>query len=305
MPIAVPTSAGRRGWNWLLPFVLATAAKGLWGCSGRAAHETPVVPRNWVVFYGTDTAPESLRGYDVVVLDGGFQGRIDLLKDEKTSVLAYLSLGEVNTQRSYYGTAKDRGLLVAENPNWPGAWMVDVRDPRWQAMLVDEVAADLLGRGFDGLFLDTIDSALYLEETQPQKFAGMRKASITLITRLHERYPQARLLLNGGLPLAGPLKGKVDRLAIESTVTTWDFATGTARWRTPAERAEALQRLQQARKDNPALTIFTLDYWNPTDLAGIRSIYRQQREQGFVPYVATLALDRVVPEPLDPTPVGP
>lgn len=41
----------------------------------------------------------------------------------------------------------------------------------------------------------------------------------------------------------------------------------------------------------------TLDYWNPADTAGLRRIYRAQRANGFLPYVATVELDRLVPEP--------
>jgi hypothetical protein len=55
--------------------------------------------------------------------------------------------------------------------------------------------------------------------------------------------------------------------------------------------------LQAARKRCPSLRIFTLDYWNPDDRAGLRKIYRVQRANGFEPYVSTIALDRVVLEP--------
>jgi hypothetical protein len=43
--------------------------------------------------------------------------------------------------------------------------------------------------------------------------------------------------------------------------------------------------------------VFTLDYWNPEDAAGIRRIYRTERANGFHPYVATIKLDRIVREP--------
>ena len=55
--------------------------------------------------------------------------------------------------------------------------------------------------------------------------------------------------------------------------------------------------LQDAQRRNPALRVFTLDYWDPSDAEGLREIYHRQRAQGFSPYVATIALDEVIVEP--------
>jgi len=254
-------------------------------------------PRTWVAFYGADTPPELLQDYGVVVVDSAFQGSIAPLKRNNAKILAYISLGEMNVQRAQFAAAQAQGLLLVENPNWKGAWMVDVRDERWHKLVVDDMAPPLIARGFDGFFLDTIDSALHLEETDAVRYAGMRKAAIQLLQRLHARYPEARLLLNGALPIAGQLRGAVDWVAVESSMTTWDFATRTARWRTRDESAWVKARLDKAKTENPDLLIFTLDYWDPDDRAGLRALYREQRARGFIPYVATIALDRVVPEP--------
>ena len=257
-------------------------------------------PRTWVAFYGTDTPPELLQDYGVVVVDSAFLGNVAQLGRHKAKVLAYISLGELNAQRPQFEAARQKGLFLQENPTWKGAWMVDIRDERWHALVLDELAPPLLARGFDGFFLDTVDSALNLEDRDPVKFAGMRKAAIQLLNKLHARYPAARLLLNGALPIAGQLRGTVDWVAVESSVTTWNFETKTARWRTPDEKSWVKTRLQKAQTENPDLVVFTLDYWDPEDRAGLRAIYREQRAHGFVPYVATVALDRVVPEPAPP-----
>jgi endo-alpha-1,4-polygalactosaminidase (GH114 family) len=55
--------------------------------------------------------------------------------------------------------------------------------------------------------------------------------------------------------------------------------------------------LQGERRKHPALRVYTLDYWDPADTASIARIYATQRANGFVPYVATTALDRIVAEP--------
>lgn len=254
-------------------------------------------PRNWVACYHAEVPPESLRGFDLIVVDGAYRGDVARLKRDGAVVLAYISLGEVASSRPHFDRAKAAGLLVAENANWPGAWMVDVRKPAWHAMLVDEVAKGLLARGFDGLFLDTVDSSLNLEKSRPKEFAGMGAGVVALVARLRARHPAMALMLNGALPLVGPLRDHVTMVAMESSFTTWDFATRRARLRTPDELAWVRNVVAKARDANPDLKLFSLDYWDPGDAQGLRSIYRHQRAQGMIPYVATIALDRVVREP--------
>ena len=48
---------------------------------------------------------------------------------------------------------------------------------------------------------------------------------------------------------------------------------------------------------DPRLRLFSLDYWEPQDRDGIARLYAEQRANGFVPYVATPDLTRIVPSP--------
>ena len=282
-------------------------ASGLWlgllalvvgACAGK-----PFVQPTWAVYYGIDAAPELLQGYSLVVLDPGFAGDLKAVKAKGAKVLAYLSLGEINEQRQEFAQAKSMQLLLEANPNWPGARAVDIRDARWRAIIVQSVASSLLARGFDGLFLDTIDSSLWLEKREPARFTGMMDAAVTLISGLHAASPSSILVMNGGLELAGRLRGTVDRIAIESTLSTWDFVRKEPRWRSGEERADALRRIAAAKVANPKLQVYALDYWDPEDRASIATIYRSQRKAGLVPYVATIALDRVIAEPVIAEPV--
>lgn len=276
--------------------LLLLLALPLLACSPHAL----VQPHSWVAFYGTDAPPELLQDFAVIVVDSGFLGKVAPLKAKKSTVLAYISLGELNAQRAQFAEAQKMGLLVLENPNWPGAWMVDVRDPRWHALVVDVLASPLMARGFDGFFLDTVDSALNLEQQDPQKYKGMRAGVIQLIQRLHHKFPQAKLLMNGALGLVADLQAEVQMVAVESSLTDWNFQTKTPSWRKPDDRTWALNQMHKAKAANPHLQIFTLDYWNAADKPGVAAIYQQQRADGFIPYVATIGLDRIVPEPKVP-----
>jgi Hypothetical glycosyl hydrolase family 15 len=48
--------------------------------------------------------------------------------------------------------------------NYPGVWLMDVGDPAYQQLWLDNVAADAKARGFDGVFLDDVnqDSSYHL-----------------------------------------------------------------------------------------------------------------------------------------------
>jgi hypothetical protein len=51
------------------------------------------------------------------------------------------------------------------------------------------------------------------------------------------------------------------------------------------------------KKRFPKLQIMSLDYWDPADTKGVATIYSTQRANGFIPYVSTIELNRVVEEP--------
>ena len=77
----------------------------------------------------------------------------------------------------------------------------------------------------------------------------------------------------------------------------YDFARKRCRAQAPADVRWQLDRLAELRRRAPQVRIFTIDYWDPRDPAGQRRIYAQQRRNGFIPYVATVDLQHVVPEP--------
>ncbi len=90
--------------------------------------------------------------------------------------LGYLSVGEADPRRPYGTEVRAAPFLVEPDPAWPDNFRVDVRDRRWQQILLGEEIPRLLAQGFDGLMLDTIDTAPYLEGKDPARFAGSRQA---------------------------------------------------------------------------------------------------------------------------------
>ncbi|MBF0295140.1 MAG: endo alpha-1,4 polygalactosaminidase [Magnetococcales bacterium] len=233
----------------------------------------------------------------MLVLDSDSHPLLEPLLERDKKLLGYLSLGEVAHYRDYFALVRDQGLLIRENSNWPGAHFVDVRDERWSALVIERIIPGILRRGFQGLFLDTLDNPPYLEESDPIRFAGMRQAAIDLVAAIRRHYPYLKIMVNRGYALLPEIAGGIQAVLAESLDSQYDFATRTYRSTTPAERDQALKTLAEVRKRHPHLELYALNYWRPDDPEGIRRLYRLARERGFLPYVATVELDRILPEP--------
>ncbi len=82
-------------------------------------------------------------------------------------VLAYISIGEAETYRSYWrkkwNIKKTRpNFILEENPNWEGNFKVKYWNPTWQSIVM-EIVHEIIEQGFDGVFLDIVDGFEYFE----------------------------------------------------------------------------------------------------------------------------------------------
>lgn len=212
-------------------------------------------------------------------------------------VLGYLSLGEVQRDRGWFREVQGMGILLGENPNWPGSYYVDVRNAEWPTLVKAKLVPAILAQGFHGVFLDTLDDPLELERRDPENRRGMAEAAIRLVRDLRRNFPCMTIMMNRAYAMLPAVAGSIDIALGESVYGTFDFQSRAYRPVPAAEYREQVRLLQQARARRPSLRICSLDYWDPADRDGIRRIYRLQRANGFDPYVATVGLDQIVKEP--------
>lgn len=260
-----------------------------------ASAAPPLVP--WVVYYSDKAPVEDLLPYQVIVLDSAYHPPLERLKDRRRILLGYISVGEVEKHRPWFNQVKGWGILGDENPNWPGSYYVDVRDKRWVKLVVEQLVPDLLHKGFDGVFLDTLDNPPHLERTDPKRWAGMTRASARLVKAIRHNWPRARIMMNRGYELLPDTAAALDYALGESVYTTWNFALERAELQPEEAYRFQVQALRDAQRRNPALSVMTLDYWDLSDAKMVRDIYALQRANGFSPYVSVVALDRIAPEP--------
>ncbi len=284
---------------------LVTAAAALAACASVPVTGAPApspaarapAPERWTVCYTDRPSAFDLAAYDVIVLDPDHHPVLPPITERRRTVLAYLSLGEAERSRDFFANLRRAGILIGPNPTWPDASYLDLRRPDWTRLVLEDLVPRALASGFSGLFLDTLDDAVALETQDPARYRGMKRAASDLVLALRHEYPDIVLMANRGYDLMPQIAGSLDILLGESVLSTFDPETKAYHRVAADDAAWQISALREARRLNPRLRLFTLDYWDPADRSGVRRLYQEERTNGFVPYVSTRQLDSLVEEP--------
>ena len=274
---------------YVLAGVLATACAV---CTRRPPNHSSGIDlsrvNNWWILIGHSNAFDALdwrtrtRDAEMVILSDDPRIPVGELPPG-TLRLGYLSVGEADRQNSDWPAIHNRPFLLDVDPNWPDNVRVDLRDPEWQRLLLGREVPHLLGRGFQGLMLDTIDVAPYLEQRDPARFAGMRRALIDWVAELRHRHPQIVLLANGTDALAD-VAPFVDGYVVEGLFATYDFGQRDYRPTTQNERAWKMAQIDRAQKV-ARRPVFTIEYASVGDVALGQWAATESADLGFHHYV--------------------
>ena len=118
--------------------------------------------------------------YDLLIIDLFYSGQqltssdISQLQTKlgggERLVIAYMSIGEAEDYRYYWQPGWESnppGWLHGENPEWEGNYLVEYWDVQWRDIIFgtnDSYLGRILNCGFDGVYLDKIDSFETWEE---------------------------------------------------------------------------------------------------------------------------------------------
>ena len=136
------------------------------------------------------TKPKSLKegsGIIVVEPEDYEKDEIKAIKEKGYKVLAYLSVGTIEKERSWW--KKYSKFKLDQLPDWPKEYYIDVRKTDWRKFLVTR-AEDLLEGGYDGWWLDNID--VYSEYKSKAMFTAI--AAVFQKLKAMEGY----VMVNGG-----------------------------------------------------------------------------------------------------------
>lgn len=251
----------------------------------------------YVVYYSDKLPASAFADYNPLVLDSTYYPPLQGLQQSGKTILGYLSLGEVERRNPYFRILKQNNMLIKENRNWKGSFYIDMRNPLWEKMVIEVLIPDILKKGFNGIFFDTLDNPIELERSNPRKYAGMTDATIRLVKSIRAHYPAVKLMINRAYPILPDVAYDVDMVLGESVLGEYDFDSKEYVRVKPALYRQQVQWLQEVKRKNPNLKIYTLDYANPKNRKFISKIYDMQRVNGFIPYVTTVGLNRLTPEP--------
>ena len=278
--------------------LLFSAIIGMLACSGQVwGDDTSVritTPINtWAVYYSSDAPMDILKKFDLVVLDSGCEPGLIREANGRPIYLGYVSIGEAEESRAHFAEIQCAPFLVDKNPDWD-SWYVDVRSEQWRRFLLDRVIPEVLAKGFDGLFLDTLDTAPHLEKyVDSEKYRGSMDAMVSLITQIRRRYPQAWLCANRGMDLWPRIADQVDGVVLEDYATIYDFKTKRYKL-LPEKTIQAnMDIVREIQEKHPRVTVLSLDYVKPGHGKRARSVIARARKDGLVPYVGPIHLDSV------------
>lgn len=229
--------------------------------------------------------------YDMAILDPDSHPSIEAVR-KKTVLIAYVSIGEAETYRKYWANAEGQDWVLGKNPNWPGNYYVDVRSSEWKHIITDEVIPDLIGKGFEGIMMDTIDTAVMLETGDPEKYAGSNEAMAGLIKSIHDTYPELLLISNNGFAILEEIAPYLDGMLTEDIYMMPDFANNSYKKVPAEESAYKISILTKLMKEHK-MPVFIVDYIPQKDKALISEDISKIKRLRFKPYIAEKDLDKL------------
>ena len=247
-------------------------------------------PRCVLFMYHHKNLPiEVVHTYDWIVLDAETPF-MDKLKTHfylkrRAKLIGYMSVGEIERYRGYYREIKK--FSIGKNPMW-GSEVADLRRREYLDFLVNKVAKGIVQRGFDGFFLDTLDSYRLVADREDHE--EFKEALVYLIRSLRERYPDKLILLNRGFELLPQVKDLIDGIVVESLFAGIDRDRKYRRV-SERERKYLLNILKKIKE--MGLPVVVIDYLDPKERAEARRLVRKIDSLGFIPYISDKDLSRV------------
>jgi len=184
--------------------------------------------------------PSDIEPYKLVIIepDSYTKREIDSLKESGTKVIGYLSLGEVGPYRWYYPLLEERGFL-GKNENW-GSFYINLADPISTKILLQKVLPEIMIKGFDGIFLDTVDSvAPYTDRKR------MAPDMLNIIRKIDEIYPGAFVIQNAGLFMLDKTAPYIDAVLVEDVATLYDFKDDSYNLRSDKSYRRQVKRIRK------------------------------------------------------------
>ncbi len=201
-----------------------------------------------------------------------------------SQVLAYLSAVEVAPDAPYRKRfLRDKIPVLGRNEMWKSD-LADVSSPLW-ADLIGDLADEAAAKGFDGFFLDTMDSVDVLAEKYPARAQELRDGLVRTVEEIRKRHPDKKIVVNRGFSVLEVLRPSIDGLLAESLFQTYFFDKKSYG---PVGDEESIWLMDHLRKAAAmGLPIYVVDYVPPEKKELAMETAQKIQDAGFIPFVTT------------------
>ncbi|PSU44831.1 RNA-binding protein [Photobacterium frigidiphilum] len=237
-------------------------------------------PPSIVFYYNNIDSVRELINYDRVVVNANLitDKQIKTLHNVGSLVFAYISVGE------YDGEILPKALVSASparNENWQSHAMT-LSNPAWQNHLLIE-AKKMTDRGFDGLFLDTLDSYyLFADSEQEQKV--QQQALAQIIESFHQLPNQPKLILNRGFEVIPKINAPIYAVAAESLYDSYHPVDQTYHKVSENDRTWLASRLEEVK--TLGIEAIAIDYIPASDRERQKAAAQRLIDEGYTPYIS-------------------
>ena len=247
---------------------------------------------SWAYQLQGDLGRLSSSSWDVAVVDADHaRSAVSRLKRKpdgtRRAVLAYISIGEAETGRAYWRSCcagRHPSWLTGRTQGWSGNYVVRFWEPAWQHLVASRIRA-ALAAGFDGLYLDRVDT---YESTRAP--GGSRDAMIRYVASVsrqaRSQKPGAVILVQNAEELltSDAFLAAIDGIAKEDLIHGINH---DGRRNQRGDIAASVALLKRAKQRGKA--IFVVEYLSGG--TGER-VAAEIRRLGFVPHLASRSLSR-------------
>lgn len=231
-------------------------------------------------YYNQIDSVRELINYDRVVVTPGLitDKQIETLQKAETQVFAYLSVGEYDGEVLPNNL---KGLSPLINPNW-SSHVMDLSAITWQEYLTQQ-ARKLTERGFDGIFLDTLDS--YTLFAKSSKQVNKQQSALVSILEALSALPTSPLLIfNRGFEVFDQLSFKPYALVAESMYNSYNPLSDSYQLVPESDRRWLTGKLENVKQ--AGVEAIVIDYLPASDRDAQKRAAKRLISEGYTPYIS-------------------
>jgi len=163
--------------------------------------------KNYQVYYGHPTAAilKDMQNYDLVIIEPLHytKAQVEQIKARGTKVLGYISVMEVATWNTGLMSKLQSGDFFTRNgqrvhySEWD-SYLTNIASPHFQGLLLTEIQNQVVAKGIDGVFMDTVGDIDNEHLNNPTVLKQQRDGLVNFLKQARVRYGEIAMVQNWG-----------------------------------------------------------------------------------------------------------